>query len=259
MKSKGICFILLWLICLNLKASDYYKVNVSKVNIRAGAGKDFATIGSLSLGDKVLIDSIISDWGQVIIYGKLKGYVAIKYLSKISDTTSKNNSSGNLNGNPSSEKSSNPWKSILTLIILGIIGYYQLFGKKTGMDSIKNFKSKINSNKSTKEQNIELDYIAEVRLVEGWYRVYNAKGKQLSLKGKHSKAILQGYSDRLIVIEDGGWYRVYNSAFKQISIKGRHSNEKFLSVAGNSITIQENSWIKTYDENFKQMNIRAAH
>ena len=78
MKFKTL-FVFLFMFSLG-KAAEYYQAT-TQINIRSGPGKDFLIVGSIAKGDSVVIDSIISEWGQVIINNKLKGYASMEYLT----------------------------------------------------------------------------------------------------------------------------------------------------------------------------------
>ncbi len=61
-------------------ASEIYRAT-TQLNIRSGAGTAYEVVGSISKNDKILIDTIIFDWGRVIIDGELKGFASMKFLT----------------------------------------------------------------------------------------------------------------------------------------------------------------------------------
>ena len=119
------------LISLTVKAAETYQAT-ARLNIRNGIGTSHAVVGSIEKGEKILIDTIVSGWGRILVNGEIKGYASMKYLSKGFKNSSKidfNNSSS------SSKEESSIWKSILTIIVLIVIGYYQMFGKNKSNSS----------------------------------------------------------------------------------------------------------------------------
>jgi uncharacterized protein YgiM (DUF1202 family) len=81
MKIKGLfCAFLFLFSCNYIKAGEYYQAT-TQLNIRSGAGINYKVIGSISEGDKIFIDTMISEWGRVIIDGQPKGYVSMQYLT----------------------------------------------------------------------------------------------------------------------------------------------------------------------------------
>jgi hypothetical protein len=126
MKFKSIIPIIFLLISGLVKASETYQAT-TQLNIRSGVGTSYSVVGSIARGDKVLIDTIISGWGQVIVDGQAKGFAAMKYLT----TDIKEYSS---NSKTEREEKS-PWKSVVTILVILVIGYYQFFGKKKSASS----------------------------------------------------------------------------------------------------------------------------
>lgn len=109
-------------------ASETYQAT-TQLNIRTGAGTGYGVVGSISQGDKVLIDTVISGWGQVIVDGQPKGFAAMKYLTtefKDYSTNSKTDT-----------KDKSPWASAITILALILIGYYQFFGKRKSSSNSK--------------------------------------------------------------------------------------------------------------------------
>lgn len=100
-----------------VNASDYYQAK-AQLNIREGAGKNYNIIGGIKKGEKVLIDSIVSGWGRIIVDGKTKGYASMKYL-----TSNFKENSENVDSNNNEKESSKIW---IWLIIAGIV-IYKLF------------------------------------------------------------------------------------------------------------------------------------
>ena len=135
MKIKIICFIFSFLLTTYfIEAQEYYQAT-TQLNIRSGAGTSYGVVGSISQGEKVLIDTIISGWGQISVNGHDKGFASMKYLTKDFKDYSSNSTS--------SKNGSETWKTTITIIILLIIAFYQIFVKK-----------KSSSNKSPKEKKI---------------------------------------------------------------------------------------------------------
>lgn len=131
MKIRNIIITLaLFLISGALKSAEYYQATV-QLNIRSGVGTSYEVVGSITQGEKVLIDTIISGWGRVIVDGKPIGYASMKYLT--TDFTAYPDSSKSI------KKEENPWTTILGLSILGAIAIYHLFfkGDKTATQQSK--------------------------------------------------------------------------------------------------------------------------
>lgn len=129
------------LLSLFANASETYQAT-TQLNIRSGAGTAYEVVGSISQGDKVLIDTIITGWGQVIVDGQVKGFASMKYLT----TDFKDYS----NNSKSDSKEKSPWTSVLTILFLIGLAVYQLFfkgGKSSGGSLSKSFASKPKPNK----------------------------------------------------------------------------------------------------------------
>lgn len=89
-------------------ASETYQATTD-INIRNGAGADYGIVGKIPQGDKVIIDNISSNWGEVMIDGESQGFVSMKYLTTES--------------NKDHEEKNSTWEYIITISIL-IYAYY---------------------------------------------------------------------------------------------------------------------------------------
>ncbi len=129
------------LFSLFANASETYQAT-TQLNIRSGTGTAYEVVGSISQGDKVLIDTIIAGWGQVIVDGQVKGFASMKYMT----TDFKDYS----NNSKSDSKEKSPWTSVLTILFLIGLAVYQLFfkgGKSSGGSLSKSFVPKPKPNK----------------------------------------------------------------------------------------------------------------
>jgi hypothetical protein len=145
MKFKRIIVFSLLLISNFVKASETYQAT-TQLNIRSGAGTNYGVVGSIAQGDKVFIDTIVSGWGQVLVNGQPKGFAAIKYLT----TDFKDYAVSSKTDN----KKKSPWTSILSILFLLVIGYFQFFGKSS---------SKSKSSPATKRQEKVVNHFLEIR------------------------------------------------------------------------------------------------
>ena len=94
-RTKIICIFLLFLFN-SVNASDYYTVmKTNTLDIRSGPGENYSIVGTLSLGDTVLIDKIVTPWCQIIENNKTKGYANGWYLTKVETSVNSNKSSNN--------------------------------------------------------------------------------------------------------------------------------------------------------------------
>ncbi|MGD0711922.1 MAG: SH3 domain-containing protein [Bacteroidales bacterium] len=65
-------------------ASDYYAVmKTDTLYIRSGPGENYSIVGSLLLGDTVLVDKIETPWCQITGNNKPKGYANGWFLTKV--------------------------------------------------------------------------------------------------------------------------------------------------------------------------------
>lgn len=68
-------------------SGDQYKVSCSvSLNIRSGRGTKYKKLGSIPSGKTVTVTDISSGWGKVTYNGKT-GYCSMKYLKKVSSST----------------------------------------------------------------------------------------------------------------------------------------------------------------------------
>ena len=79
-------FLFLSFFASSQNASETYQAT-TQLNIRSGVGTAYEVVGSISQGDKVLIDTIISGWGRVVIDGEAKGFASMKFLTTDLETT----------------------------------------------------------------------------------------------------------------------------------------------------------------------------
>ena len=92
-----ISFLLAFLFLLTIQAfgqgSKYNNADI--VNIRVGAGINYAVVGQLAKGEKVTVISESNEWTQIATTNGLKGYVATSFLSATSSNTKKGNGKAN--------------------------------------------------------------------------------------------------------------------------------------------------------------------
>lgn len=139
-------------------SKDYYQVTAKQLNIRSFPDKNSSVVGSISFGEKVLIDSVIQGWGQVIVENKIKGYVSTQYLSRKFKEYSENNSTTPSNGS-SSENGTSTFITILILLIIFFYAIYKIisyFSRLFGFSSSNS--SKNNSILTSKTSNIKWYY-----------------------------------------------------------------------------------------------------
>lgn len=89
-------FILLLFITFTLPTfgQRLYKVTSTELNIRIAPNKNSEVIGQLQSGEQVKVNSVENGWCNITMSDGRVGYVASKYLTEITSSTSNSNNTG---------------------------------------------------------------------------------------------------------------------------------------------------------------------